>query len=141
VRRILCDSDVTTVVVRASGAAGSGPGGSTVGELLLEASREVLYVGRAERVVPPRLRRALEARDGHCRFPGCQAHVRRCHAHHVLEWENGGSTDIDNCVLLCVRHHHAVHEGGWTLSRAPGIPPGGTGHWQFAPPERRRRPR
>ena len=141
VRRILCDSDVTTVVVRPSGAAGSDRCGSTVGNLLLEASREVLYVGRAERVVPPRLRRALEARDGHCRFPGCQAHVRRCHAHHVLEWENGGSTDIDNCVLLCVRHHHAVHEGGWTLSRAPGIPPGGTGHWQFAPPERRRRPR
>jgi hypothetical protein len=115
--------------------------GSTVGNLLLEASREVLYVGRAERVVPPRLRRALEARDGHCRFPGCQAHVRRCHAHHVLEWENGGSTDIDNCLLLCVRHHHAVHEGGWSLSREPGIPPGGTGHWQFAPPERPRRPR
>jgi hypothetical protein len=141
VRRILCDSDVTTVVVRPSAAAGSDRCRSTVGNLLLEAAREVLYVGRAERVVPPRLRRALEARDGHCRFPGCQAHVRRCHAHHVREWENGGSTAIDNCVLLCVRHHHAVHEGGWSLSRAPGVPPGATGHWQFAPPERPRRPR
>jgi hypothetical protein len=108
--------------------------------LLLEAWREVLYVGRAERVVPPRLRRALEVRDQHCRFPGCRAHVRRCHAHHVREWENGGSTDVDNCVLLCVRHHHAVHESGWTLSRAAGIPPGATGCWEFTPPGRQRRP-
>jgi hypothetical protein len=138
VRRILCDCALTTVVVRPF--AHSSCQGGTVAEALLETSREVLYVGRAERVVPPRLRRALEVRDRHCRFPGCRAHVRRCHAHHVREWEMGGGTDLDNTVLLCVRHHHAVHEGGWVVRRVVGVPPGADGCWDVVPPERRRRP-
>jgi hypothetical protein len=140
IRRILCDCDLTTVITRPLTIADPASCDKPLADLLLEASREVLYVGRTERVVPPRLRRALETRDQHCVFPGCRAHVRRCHAHHVQEWEHGGSTDIDNCVLLCIRHHHAVHEGGWSISRATGIPPGGTGAWELTPPERRHRP-
>jgi hypothetical protein len=149
VERIRCDADLTTVITRPLAtvdhdAATAGVQGvrcrQPLGDLLLEASREVLYVGRAQRVVPPRLRRALEARDRHCAFPGCRASVRRCHAHHVREWEHGGCTDLDNMLLLCIRHHHAVHEGGWTITRAAGIPPGGTGCWEFTPPARRRRP-
>ena len=130
VRRILCDCDLTPVVTRPLMLARPADPEScdrSLGDLLLEAAREVLYVGRTERVVPPRLRRALEARDRHCAFPGCRAHVRRCNAHHVHEWEHGGPTDLDNTVLLCVRHHHAVHEGGWRITRATGVPPGGTG--------------
>jgi hypothetical protein len=139
VRRILCDADLTTVITRELALPHPRPD-TPLADLLLDASREVLYVGRTQRVVPPRLRRALEARDGHCQFPGCRAHVRRCHAHHVREWENGGSTDLDNTLLLCVRHHHAVHEGGWRITRAAGIPPGGTGGWELTPPARPRRP-
>src|SRR5262245_44725708 len=48
-------------------------------------------LGRRARVVPPRLRRALEARDGGCRYPGCTA-ARRLRAHHVTHWAHGGST-------------------------------------------------
>jgi hypothetical protein len=59
----------------------------------------------------PRLRRALEARDRHCQAPGCHRHVRRCHAHHVQHWEGGGDTSIANCLLLCERHHRALHAG------------------------------
>jgi len=140
VRRILCDGDLTTVITRPLTLADPDGCDEPLAELLQEASREVLYVGRAERVVPPRLRRALEARDRHCVFPGCRAHARRCNAHHVREWEHGGATDLDNTVLLCVRHHHAVHEGGWRIARAAGIPPGGTGAWELTPPERRLRP-
>jgi hypothetical protein len=140
VRRILCDADLTTVITRPLTRTEPEGCGQKLADLLLDASREVLYVGRAERVVPPRLRRALEARDRHCQFPGCRAHVRRCHAHHVREWKNGGRTDLDNTLLLCVRHHHAVHEGGWRITRATGIPPGGTGCWEFTPPARPRRP-
>ena len=139
VRRILCDADLTTVITRPLAQPAPRPD-TLLADLLLDASREVLYVGRTERVVPPRLRRALEARDRHCRFPGCRAHVRRCHAHHVREWENGGATDLDNTLLICVRHHHAVHEGGWRITRTADIPPGGTGAWEFAPPARPRRP-
>jgi hypothetical protein len=140
VRRILCDCDLTTVLTRPMTFADPESCERPLADLLLEASREVLYVGRTERVVPPRLRRALEARDRHCVFPGCRASVRRCNAHHVHEWEHGGTTDIDNLALLCVRHHHAVHEGGWRITRAIGIPPGGSGYWDVTPPERRHRP-
>lgn len=66
------------------------------------------------------LRRALEWRDrGACRFPGCGA--RRCDAHHVRHWAAGGATRLDNLLLLCRRHHRAVHEEGWQVTlRADG---------------------
>ena len=73
----------------------------------------VLTVGRKTRSVPPSIRRALQARDHTCRFPGCTA--RRCDAHHVEHWIDGGSTSLDNLVLLCRRHHRSVHEGGFEL--------------------------
>lgn len=69
----------------------------------------VLDVGRRSRTVPPALRRALEYRDGTCRFPGCR--VRHTDAHHVRHWADGGETALDNLVLLCRWHHRAVHEG------------------------------
>ena len=73
----------------------------------------VLDVGRKTRTIPPALRRALQARDQQCRFPGCSA--RRCDAHHVRHWADGGRTRLDNLVLLCRRHHRAVHEEGFTV--------------------------
>jgi hypothetical protein len=69
----------------------------------------ILDVGRKTRTVPPSIQRALRARDRSCRFPGCTA--RRCDAHHVEHWADGGVTSLDNLVLLCRRHHRAVHEG------------------------------
>jgi hypothetical protein len=73
----------------------------------------VLDVGRKTRTVPPSIRRALQARDHTCRFPGCTA--RRCDAHHLQHWIDGGSTCLDNLVLLCRRHHRSVHEGEFEL--------------------------
>ena len=79
-----------------------------------DAKGNVLDVGRKTRTVSPALRRALESRDQHCRFPGCEA--RRCDAHHVKHWADGGTTKLDNLVLLCRRHHRAVHEEGFGLT-------------------------
>jgi hypothetical protein len=136
--RILCDADVTAAVTLGDGGGGC-PRPPGLLSLLRDAARTVLYLGRSERTVPPRLRRALELRDQHCAFPGCRVDVSRTHAHHVAEWlRDNGSTDIDNLVLLCSRHHHAVHEGGWTISPAPGGGPHTTSCWQFAPPPRPR---
>ena len=61
----------------------------------------ILDIGRKTRTIPPALRRALQARDRQCRFPGC--HARRCDAHHVQHWADGGATRLDNLVLLCRR--------------------------------------
>ncbi len=75
----------------------------------------VIDVGRKARTIPPSIRRALAARDTGCRFPGCTS--RRCDAHHVEHWSNGGATHLDNLVRLCRRHHRAVHEGGFAVIR------------------------
>jgi hypothetical protein len=36
--------------------------------------------------------------------------------HHVVPWEHGGSTDLDNLVPLCSKCHHLVHDAGWQLT-------------------------
>ena len=76
----------------------------------------MLNVGRRTRTIPPHIRRALEERDRGCRFPGCGC--RFTEAHHVKHWADGGETSLRNTVLLCRRHHRAVHEGRVKVSVA-----------------------
>jgi hypothetical protein len=92
---------------------------SRVGWLIVNGEREVLDMGRRSRSVSPAQRRAVRARDRHCRYPGCRAQARWCDVHHLVEWERGGATDLGNLVLLCRRHHVAVHEGSQRLVRLP----------------------
>jgi hypothetical protein len=143
VDRILCDADVTTVLTRPAtrcdDSSGSGSGEQVV-DWLREATREVLYVGRTARTAPPRLRAALEVRDRHCAFPHCTITATRCHAHHVQHWSDGGTTDLENLVLVCHGHHHTIHEAHWTITRDPSKRPGEHGYWTFAPPPPQRRP-
>jgi hypothetical protein len=75
----------------------------------------VIDVGRSERTIKGPRRRALIARDRHCRWPGCERPASSCDGHHVIHWMHGGEGGIDNQVLLCHRHHWRVHEGGWQL--------------------------
>ena len=84
---------------------------------LLEGADRVLGIGRKTRAIPTSLRRALKARDGCCRFPGC-TNTRGLNAHHVEHWTRGGPTDLANLMLLCRRHHRLVHEDGWTVDTA-----------------------
>ena len=86
---------------------------------VLERDGVPLDVGRKTRSVPPALRRALAARDGGCRFPGCTSH-RFVDAHHIEHWADGGRTKLDNLVLLCRHHHRLLHEGGYSLSSSEG---------------------
>ena len=75
--------------------------------------------GRNRRVPGPRLRRALDARDGGCTHPGCDRPPRHCDAHHVVPWERGGRTVLSNLVLLCRRHHRVAHRRCWKLTLRP----------------------
>jgi hypothetical protein len=90
-RWVACDADLTRIVL--------GPEG------------QPLDLGRTIRLVPPWLRKAVEARDGHCVFAGCDAPSWWCEVHHVLEWLFGGETSLENSGLLCERHHTQVHHG------------------------------
>jgi hypothetical protein len=89
-RRLACDCSVVRIVEDAKG--------------------EPLDVGRRTRTIPPGIRRALQARDKGCRFPGC-TFKRNVDGHHVKHWVNGGETRLSNLVTLCRFHHRLVHEG------------------------------
>jgi hypothetical protein len=45
----------------------------------------------------------------------------RCEVHHLDHYHRGsttgGSTDLHNLTLVCRRHHHLTHEGGFTMNR------------------------
>jgi hypothetical protein len=94
--RLACDCGVAVVKTDAEGA--------------------VLDVGRRRRTIPPAIQRALLVRDGHCQFPGCTAEADE--THHIDHWTQGGETRLDNLHLACKFHHTALHEGGFSVSRA-----------------------
>jgi hypothetical protein len=88
-RRFACDASVVKILENERG--------------------EPLSVGRKTRTIPPGIRRALNARDKGCRFPGC-SFKRYVDGHHVKHWAHGGETSLANLVTLCRFHHRHVHE-------------------------------
>jgi hypothetical protein len=80
---------------------------------LLERDGIPVGFGSKRRTVPPSMRRALEARDRGCRFPGC-TNKAYTEAHHILRWPDG-RTEPNNLVLLCRAHHRLVHEAGYEV--------------------------
>jgi len=89
----------------------------------------VVEVGARTRTIPPALRRALQHRDGGCRFPGCA--IRFGQGHHIRHWAHGGPTTLSNLAMLCRRHHRVVHEEGYQVERLPD------GKLQFVKPDGR----
>ncbi len=103
---------------------------STVGVVTVDDAGAPLNVGRSERLFPPTIRQGLAARDRGCAHPGCGRPVSWCDAHHITPWSSGGTTCLDNGVLLCRRHHTAIHHGGWQVYLGPDRHP-----W-FIPPHK-----
>jgi Domain of unknown function (DUF222)/HNH endonuclease len=102
-RRLACDASVSRIITRGRS--------------------EPLDVGRRSPVVPASLRRAVVARDGYCRFPGCDRPHSWCDAHHVVHWADGGATRLSNLLLLCRPHHRLVHEAlGFRVDVCDGHP-------------------
>jgi hypothetical protein len=108
VRRIACDAGVSRVIT--------------------DPASVPLDVGRETRTVTVGQWAALVVRDRGCAFPGCTRPPEWCIAHHILHWADGGTTDLDNLVLLCGFHHRRVHHHGWDIRIAAD------GHPEFIPP-------
>jgi hypothetical protein len=87
--------------------------------VLQDGAGRIVDVGRKRRTISAALRRALAARDGGCRFPGC-SNRRHVDGHHVRHWVHGGETSLENCLQLCRRHHVYVHEGGFRVELVDG---------------------
>ena len=86
--------------------------------VFVDAARNPLDVGRTVRHANRAQRRALRAIYRTCAFGDCDVRFDRCEIHHIIPWELGGVTDLDNLIPICSRHHHVVHEGGWALELA-----------------------
>jgi hypothetical protein len=97
--RLLCDA-----VVNAVGVDGHG---------------QPLSYGRDKRTATDAQYQALVVRDRGCRFPDCHRPASWCDAHHIDWWDHGGSTDIDNLVLLCRWHHTVLHQPGHKTKLRP----------------------
>ncbi|WP_218132621.1 HNH endonuclease signature motif containing protein [Paramicrobacterium humi] len=77
----------------------------------------VLSVGRDRYAVPADLRKTIEVRDKVCGFPGCNRPARQCDVDHILAWQDGGTTDLENLNPLCRRHHVLKHSSTWQVER------------------------
>ncbi len=85
---------------------------------LFDSKGHPLWLGHKVRTASVAQRVALAIRDRGCVI--CGAANSYCQAHHVLFWEHGGPTNIDNLVLLCSDcHHKQIHELGAELLRHP----------------------
>jgi hypothetical protein len=89
---------------------------------ILDTDGAILELGRMTRKISPELRRVLRQRDGGCAFPGCHRPPTWCDAHHVVEWQDGGHTSLDNLVLLCGHHHRIIHHTEWEIRMINRIP-------------------
>ena len=81
------------------------------------ASGTVLDVGRTRYRPPVGLADLVRARDKTCVFPTCQTPASRCDIDHLTAWSQGGTTSLDNLVVLCQAHHRLKHTPGWALTR------------------------
>jgi hypothetical protein len=108
IRKIACDADIIPVLLGGEG--------------------RILDIGRASRIFPPHIRKALIARDRGCAFPGCTIPAPWCEAHHITYWSRGGTTGTENGTLLCSHHHHLIHKEAWTIRVRAGVP------WFIPPP-------
>ncbi len=76
------------------------------------------YNSRADVYKPSaKLKRAIRARDKHCRFPGCRRPAHRCELDHTIAFEIGGRTIYINLSALCKHHHRIKHMPGWTCTQ------------------------
>jgi hypothetical protein len=117
VERLACDASITRI--------------------LLGSDSMVIDVGRAKRTISGPARKALNIRDQHCTWPGCERPASRTAGHHLIHWVHGGTNEPTNLTLMCYRHHWMGHEGDWQIVRGEDggmltIPPTIT----FGPPAR-----
>jgi hypothetical protein len=68
----------------------------------------------------PAMRRLLQTRDQHCRFPGCRRPAIRCEIDHTIDHATGGHTHIYNLAHLCQRHHSMKQFTKWQVRQVGG---------------------
>ncbi len=95
---------------------------------IFRAATGELRMGRCRRTATETQRIALAVRDQGC--IGCGAPPHHCDTHHIVHWQHGGPTNLDNLTLVCHRCHHTkIHEHNYTVERDPT-----SGRYTLQPP-------
>ncbi|MFD1815019.1 HNH endonuclease signature motif containing protein [Rhodococcus gannanensis] len=102
---------------------------ASITPIVMDEDGNPLDVGHTTRVIPKRIRKALEARDCGCAFPNCGRPTAWTDGHHIHHWSNGGPTALNNLVLLCRHHHTLIHKNDWQVVISTD-----DGHPWFIPP-------
>ncbi|WP_445164058.1 HNH endonuclease signature motif containing protein [Mycobacterium sp. Dal123C01] len=59
----------------------------------------------------------LYAKDIGCSAPGCDVGGYYCEVHHITDYAQCHTTDIDNLTLTCGTHHRLLRPRGWTTRK------------------------
>jgi hypothetical protein len=123
VRQMACEAEIIPIVLDGNGRAHD--------------------VGRGKRLATEAQRQALRAMHRTCIHPDCDVPFDDCRIHHIIPWEEGGHSDLDNLAPLCEtnKHHQLVHQGGWSLALTPDriatwIRPDGATYWSGSTTDR-----
>ncbi len=83
---------------------------------------QVLDLGRRSRFASPAQRLAkLIEQDGQCAIEHCDRPASWADAHHWKKrWVDGGSTNLDDLIMICPRHHTLAHLVGRKVSPVEG---------------------
>src|SRR4051812_10647574 len=73
--------------------------------IVFDSPSRVIEVGRRERFFTGALRHAIEIRDRHCQFPGCDVPAEHCQIDHVTPYSDGGETTEANGRAHCGVHN------------------------------------
>ncbi|WP_146112651.1 HNH endonuclease signature motif containing protein [Arthrobacter sp. MYb213] len=101
-RRLLCEADIIPAI--------------------FNSKSELLDYGRAQRLVPERLKRAVLARDHGCIVPGCTEPPEKIEFHHIDPWWMGGETKLINLAGLCRGGHMDADSGRIRVVMVEGLP-------------------
>ncbi|MEW2012458.1 MULTISPECIES: HNH endonuclease signature motif containing protein [Microbacterium] len=95
-------------------------GGTHIWERLFHDPTTGVTVATDSYRVPSGMRRFLQARDQHCRFPGCRFAAIRCEVDHTHDHALGGRTELTNLAHLCQRHHSMKQFTAWRVRQLKG---------------------
>ena len=87
---------------------------------VLGGKSEVLDLGRSRRFHSRAQRIVKLLTAGGCQVDGCDAPPGLTHMHRVIEWSQGGRTDLDNTIMICGPHHARAHDPTYQLKPIPG---------------------
>ncbi|PZU03508.1 MAG: HNH endonuclease [Gordonia sp. (in: high G+C Gram-positive bacteria)] len=90
---------------------------SSITSVTLDGQEVPIDLSPPRRLFTGLLRKAIIIRDACCVKCGAPAEWSDCH--HIVHWQEGGPTTLENGCLLCRTCHRAVHNTDWDVVMGP----------------------